>query len=148
MVIIGCDFHPSWQQVSWLDTETGEMEERKSVQVSGDAERLNPVSRWSVIVGRVPRLSLLVMESTREIDVVLLDLGLGPGERRAIFEGLPNRQIAGRLQNSWPRLASAREASWSEWLWSNTAINFGTSSRLASQALEKCQVYRPVNAFY
>jgi ATP/maltotriose-dependent transcriptional regulator MalT len=100
MVIIGCDFHPSWQQVSWLDTETGEMEERKSVQVSGDAERLNPVSRWSVIVGRVPRLSLLVMESTREIDVVLLDLGLGPGERRAIFEGLPNRQIAGRLQVS------------------------------------------------
>ncbi len=24
MMIIGCDFHPSWQQVSWLDTETGE----------------------------------------------------------------------------------------------------------------------------
>src|ERR1700731_1560872 len=23
MMIIGCDFHPSWQQVSWLDTETG-----------------------------------------------------------------------------------------------------------------------------
>ena len=24
MMIIGCDFHPSWQQVNWLDTETGE----------------------------------------------------------------------------------------------------------------------------
>ena len=24
MMIIGCDFHPSWQQVAWLDTETGE----------------------------------------------------------------------------------------------------------------------------
>src|SRR5881397_3759559 len=39
MMIIGCDFHPSWQQVSWLDTETGETGERKLVQASGDAER-------------------------------------------------------------------------------------------------------------
>jgi len=29
MMIIGCDFHPSWQQVSWLDTETGETGEQK-----------------------------------------------------------------------------------------------------------------------
>jgi transposase len=39
MMIIGCDFHPSWQQVSWLDTETGECGERKLVQASGEAER-------------------------------------------------------------------------------------------------------------
>jgi transposase len=39
MMIIGCDFYPSWQQVSWLDTETGETGERKLVQASGDAER-------------------------------------------------------------------------------------------------------------
>ena len=31
MMIIGCDFHPSWQQVSWLDTETGETAEKKLV---------------------------------------------------------------------------------------------------------------------
>ena len=37
MMIIGCDFHPSWQQVSWLDTETGETGERKLVQAWGDA---------------------------------------------------------------------------------------------------------------
>ncbi len=24
MIIIGCDFHPSWQQICWLDKETGE----------------------------------------------------------------------------------------------------------------------------
>ena len=30
-MIIGCDFHPSWQQVCWLDTETGEIGERKLV---------------------------------------------------------------------------------------------------------------------
>ena len=39
MMIIGCDFHPSWQQVSWLDTETGETGERKLVHAEGDAER-------------------------------------------------------------------------------------------------------------
>src|SRR5437899_2001423 len=39
MMLIGCDFHPRWQQVSWLDTETGETGERKLVQASGDAER-------------------------------------------------------------------------------------------------------------
>ncbi len=39
MMIIGCDFHPSWQQVSWLDTETGETGEQKLVTAWGDAER-------------------------------------------------------------------------------------------------------------
>jgi transposase len=38
MMIIGCDFHPSWQQVSWLDTETGECGERKLVHASGEAK--------------------------------------------------------------------------------------------------------------
>ena len=39
MMIIGCDFHPSWQQGSWLDTETGETGEQKLVHASGDAQR-------------------------------------------------------------------------------------------------------------
>jgi transposase len=38
MMIIGCDFHPSWQQVSWLDTETGETDERKLVHATGDSK--------------------------------------------------------------------------------------------------------------
>src|SRR5271157_1598568 len=39
MWIIGCDFHPSWQQVAWLETETGETGERKLVNGDGEAER-------------------------------------------------------------------------------------------------------------
>jgi transposase len=39
MILIGCDFHPSWQQVCWLDTETGETEEQKVVHAPGEAER-------------------------------------------------------------------------------------------------------------
>ena len=30
MKIIGCDFHPSWQQVAWLDAETGETGEAEA----------------------------------------------------------------------------------------------------------------------
>src|SRR5713226_5923691 len=36
MMIIGCDFHPSWQQVAWVDTATGETAEQKLVHASGD----------------------------------------------------------------------------------------------------------------
>ncbi len=39
MMIIGCDFHPSWQQVSWLDVETGETGEQKLVHASGAAKQ-------------------------------------------------------------------------------------------------------------
>jgi transposase len=39
MMLIGCDFHPSWQQVCWVDTDTGQTEEKKLVHASGDAER-------------------------------------------------------------------------------------------------------------
>jgi hypothetical protein len=24
MLLIGCDYHPSWQQICWFDTTTGE----------------------------------------------------------------------------------------------------------------------------
>ena len=37
-MIIGCDFHPSWQQMSWLDTETGETGEQKLVHAAGEAK--------------------------------------------------------------------------------------------------------------
>ena len=39
MRIIGCDYHPSWQQICWVDTETGEAEERKLEHASGEAEK-------------------------------------------------------------------------------------------------------------
>ncbi len=38
MVLIGCDFHPSWQQVSWLDGETGETGDHKLVHDAGVVE--------------------------------------------------------------------------------------------------------------
>ena len=51
MMIVGCDFHPSWQQVAVFDSETGEMTERKLVNGNGEAERFYrslpaPVADW------------------------------------------------------------------------------------------------------
>jgi transposase len=39
MWIIGCDFHPSWQQVAWCNTETGETGEQRLEHSNGEAER-------------------------------------------------------------------------------------------------------------
>jgi transposase len=39
MLIVGCDFHPSWQQIAWLDSETGETGEGKLVHAAGEARQ-------------------------------------------------------------------------------------------------------------
>ena len=39
MLIIGCDYHPSFQQIAWVDTETGEGSERQLTHSSGEAEK-------------------------------------------------------------------------------------------------------------
>jgi len=38
MIIIGCDYHPSFQQIAFADTDTGEFEERK-LQHREEAEK-------------------------------------------------------------------------------------------------------------
>ena len=39
MMIVGCDFHPRWQQVAIFDSSTGEIAECKLVNGDGEAER-------------------------------------------------------------------------------------------------------------
>jgi transposase len=51
MMIIGCDFHPSWQQIAWLDSETGETGEQKLVHAEGDAQRFYKKLAVPVLIG-------------------------------------------------------------------------------------------------
>ncbi len=51
MKIIGCDFHPSWQQIAWLETETGETGEHKLVHASGDAQQFYQRLSAPVLIG-------------------------------------------------------------------------------------------------
>lgn len=39
MTIVGCDFHPGWQQVAVFDSDTGEIRELKLNNADGEAER-------------------------------------------------------------------------------------------------------------
>jgi transposase len=51
MMIIGCDFHPSWQQVAWFDSETGETAEVKLVHASGEGRRFYQQLASPVLIG-------------------------------------------------------------------------------------------------
>ena len=51
MMIIGCDYHPSWQQICWLDTLTGETGEKKLEHASGEAERFYRQLHAPALVG-------------------------------------------------------------------------------------------------
>jgi transposase len=51
MIIIGCDFHPSWQMISWLDTESGEIGERKLMNATGEARQFYEDLAGAVRVG-------------------------------------------------------------------------------------------------
>jgi transposase len=55
MLIIGCDYHPSWQQICWLETSTGETGERRLEHCSGEATRF---------YGQLSEHALIGMEST------------------------------------------------------------------------------------
>ncbi len=55
MLIVGCDYHPRWQQVAWFDPETGEIGEQKLVNGDGQAER------W---YRQLPVPSLIGLEAT------------------------------------------------------------------------------------
>jgi transposase len=51
MRIIGCDFHPSFQRIAMVDTETGEMMERSLLHAGGEAQRFYEALSGEVVVG-------------------------------------------------------------------------------------------------
>ena len=51
MIIVGCDFHPGWQQVAVFDSATGEIREEKLENGNGDAGAL--LSLWLPSPARV-----------------------------------------------------------------------------------------------
>lgn len=51
MKIIGCDFHPSFQQIAMVDTETGETIQRRLLHADGEARRFYESLTGEVVVG-------------------------------------------------------------------------------------------------
>ena len=51
MKIVGCDFHPSWQQIAVFDAETGEIAELKLMNGDGEAERFYQALEAPALIG-------------------------------------------------------------------------------------------------
>ena len=51
MKIVGCDFHPRWQQIAIFDSESGEIEEHKLLNGDGEAERFYRELASPAVVG-------------------------------------------------------------------------------------------------
>jgi transposase len=51
MIVIGCDFHPSFQQIAMLDTECGTTTEHKLMHATGEAERFYRALASPTLVG-------------------------------------------------------------------------------------------------
>ena len=54
MKIIGCDFHPSFQQIAMCDLQTGEFQERKLSHADGQAERFYRELGEPALIGSRP----------------------------------------------------------------------------------------------
>jgi len=69
MMIIGCDLHTRYQQIAMLDTETGELVERRLEHESGEARTF-----YAALVGRV-RVGIEATGHTHWFEAMLAELG-------------------------------------------------------------------------
>jgi transposase len=76
MIIIGCDYHPGFQQIAFVDTDTGELQERRiehreeaekfyrDLGAQGAAVRLGMEASGHARCVLIPNLPLLMMSIT------------------------------------------------------------------------------------
>ena len=72
MIIIGCDYHPSFQQIAFVDTETGELQERR-LQHREEAEKFY---RDLAAQGRKVRVGMEASGHARWFERLLAELQL------------------------------------------------------------------------
>src|SRR5436189_542125 len=68
MLIIGCDYHPGFQQIAWVDTETGEADERRL------AHREEAEQFYRTLKGRRVRIGMEASGHARWFERLLNDL--------------------------------------------------------------------------
>ncbi len=85
MKIIGCDFHPSFQQIAMLDLATGEWTKKKLPHASGEAEQF-----YRSLQGEAVRVGIEATGSTRWFERLLEELGqelvMGDAARLELLE--------------------------------------------------------------
>ena len=87
-MIIDCDFHPSFQQIAYVEQETGEYEERR-LSHSGEAEAF-----YRSLAGRAVRIGVEATGNDRWFHKLLDELGheLLVGDASAIHASAPREQ--------------------------------------------------------
>jgi transposase len=88
MLIIGCDFHPSFQQIAYVDQETGEYGERRL------GHREEAVRFYRSLAGRQVRVGMEATGNDRWFRKLLSELGeeLLIGDASAIHAAAPREQ--------------------------------------------------------
>jgi transposase len=88
MMIIGCDFHPSFQQIAYVDKETGEYGERRL------SHREEAVRFYRSLCGRTVRVGLEATGNDRWFRRLLIESGheLAVGDASAIHASAPREQ--------------------------------------------------------
>jgi transposase len=70
MKIIGCDFHPSYQQIAMADTETGELQEGRLEHEHGEARRF-----YQALQGQLVRVGMEAIGNAQWFEQLLAELG-------------------------------------------------------------------------
>ncbi len=70
MKIIGCDFHPSYQQIAMVDTETGELWEGRLEHEQGEARRF-----YQALEGQAVRVGIEAVGNSQWFEQMLAELG-------------------------------------------------------------------------
>src|SRR6266849_3645465 len=97
MKIIGCDFHPSYQQIAMVDTETGELWEVRLEHEQGQARRF-----YDALRGQAVRVGMEAVGNSQWFEQLLAELGHGlwSGDAAQI------RRFVVRPQETGPRDAA------------------------------------------
>lgn len=70
MKIIGCDFHPSYQQIAMVDTETGELREGRLEHEHGEARRF-----YQALQGQTVRVGIEAVGNSQWFEKMLAEMG-------------------------------------------------------------------------
>jgi transposase len=70
MKIIGCDFHPSYQQIAMVDTQTGELQEGRLEHEKGEARRF-----YQALQGQAVRVGMEAAGNSQWFERMVAELG-------------------------------------------------------------------------
>jgi hypothetical protein len=96
-MIIGCDLHTRYQQIAMLDTDTGEVVERRLEHENGEARAF-----YGALVGRV-RVGIEATGHTQWFEAMLGEMGHGTENR-----GQTGRSPISIRRNTWKRSVCPR----------------------------------------